>query len=236
MWYKKSFLKFALRKHQLNTDLHIHSLEDSQTKGDLPQEYQYKHLLDILGSAILKGLDIIGIVSRHSFWPGELAKQIVRDNNYDIYVLSGKEVKIKDGFHVVVFNAKTLPNENESFEKICERAHKEGGIVMVIQPSRRQVQKLNKLLKKDKKKTTDFIEIFNDVTQGGYSKSFVDTGPDPGFQIVMNSAARNFQDLDKSVMMSRIPRDFFVKHGIIDKDTGVNFEPNYLRNENNGVI
>lgn len=234
MWYRNTFNKTALRKHSLNVDLHIHALEDPQSNMDAYYQAQYIHINDILSSAIIKGLDIIGIVSRHSFQPGLIANQIISEKNYDIIALGGVETDTNDGYHIIIYNAKTVPNNNESYERISERAHKEGGVVMVIQPSRRNVQKMNKMVGTEK--APDFIEMFNDITQGGYSKAFVDTSPSSDFQIVMNSASRNARDLDKSVMMTRIPRKKLIEKGVIGEEEGVDFTPSYLREENRGLL
>lgn len=219
--------KIALRKHSLNSDLHIHALQDPNTGMDAPEEVQERHLIDICGSAILKGLDIIGIISRNSYMPGELCKKIIQEKNYDLVCLSGIETESAEGLQVIVYNSKKIPQKGQPIDKICRIAHKNGGVVMAIQPSRRNVQKLNRL--SEGTTAPDFIEIFNDITQGGYSKSFVDTSPDPQYQLLMNSAARNARDLDKSMMMSRIPRKVLIKKGILDEEQGVNYQPSYLQ-------
>lgn len=237
MWYSNYMKKLALRKNMLNVDLHIHALEDPNTGLDASYEYQYKHLIDILGSAILKGLDIIGIVSRYSDEPGEICSEIIKEKNYDIVNLSGIENKSSEGINVIIFNFNYLPKQKLSIERLCRLTHKEGGLVMAIQPSIRQVQIMNKLI--GSSGAPDFIEIFNNVSQGGYSKSFVDTDPAPEFHLVMNSAARNAKDLDNSLLVSRIPRKFFVDKGILDQNQLVDFVPNYLNkyNESNkGII
>lgn len=217
----------ALRKHALNADLHIHALDDAESGQDAPEEVQRPHLLDILGSAILKSLDVVGIVSRNGFWPGMLAKQIARERNYDITCLAGVEVKTAEGIHCVAYEGQTVPREGESLKAVCRRIHREGGVVMAIQPSRRNTQRMNHLAGSDD--APDFIEIFNDTTLGGYSKAFVDTGPADDFLLVMNSASRNARDLDESKMMSKIPRKVLVERGILSEDEGVGYEPPYLR-------
>lgn len=227
-WYSSYMNRTALRKHSLNVDLHIHALEDPNSGQDAVGDAQYRHLLDILGSAVLKGLDVIGIVSRHSFEPGNMCKQIITEKNYDMVALAGVEVETIEDMQIVVYDSKVLPQPDVSTEQICRLAHRNGGVVMAIQPSRRNIQRLNKFVGTNA--APDFIEIFNDVTQGGYSKSFVDTNPDPHFQLTMNSAARNAKDLDKSVMVSRIPRKFLVSIGAITEDEGTNFTPNFLQN------
>lgn len=223
--------KIALRKHSLNADLHIHALEDPNTGGDAPDAIQERHLIDICGSAILKGLDIIGIVSRNSYMPGEICKRIIQNKNYDLVCLSGVEVESAEGLKVVVYNSKKIPQRGQPIDKICRVAHKNNGVVMAIQPSRRNVQKLNRL--SEGTTAPDFIEIFNDITQGGYSKSFVDTSPDPQYQLLMNSAARNARDLDKSMMVSRIPRKILIKKGILLEDQGVDYQPSYIQKIDN---
>lgn len=225
MWY--GMHKFALRKHALNADLHVHALDDAQTGQDAPEEAQRPHLLDILGSAMLKGLDVVGIVSRNNYWPGMLAKQIAKEKSFDISCFAGVETESSEGIHCVVYEAKSLPVHGESLKAICRRAHSEGGVVMVIQPSRRNTQRMNHMAGSDD--APDFIEIFNDTTLGGYSKAFVDTGPAEDFLLLMNSAARNARDLDESKMMSKIPRKVLVDRGVLTEDEGVDYEPPYLR-------
>jgi len=230
-WFSQSMLKYALRKHSLNADLHIHALEDPSTGMDVDPALQARHLTDIIGSAILKGLDIIGIVSRNSMQPGYLAKQLIQQKNYDIFCLAGVEIHTQEGVHMVVFNSKRVPSSGLSIEQTCMITHRNGGIIMAIQPNRRNIQRLNKLVRTDS--APDFIEIFNDVTQGGYSKSFVDTSADPDFQLLMNSAARNAKDLDKSMIMTRVPRKFLVEKGVLQPEQGVGYKPPYLQQPNN---
>ncbi len=224
-------VKEALRKNSLNVDLHIHALEDPITGMDAGYDLQYKHLLDILGSAILKGLDIIGIVSRYSYEPGNLCKQIIQEKKYDILCLSGFELKSSEGINIIAYESQKIPPTGLSIDKLCHFVHDNKGIVMAIQPSRRNVQKLNKIV--GTKKAPDFIEIFNDITQGGYNKSFIDTSPHPDFQLVMNSAARNAKDLDMSMMVTRVPRKFLIKKGILKENEGVDFVPQYLDTQQN---
>jgi hypothetical protein len=228
MWYPR-MTREAIRKHALNADLHIHSLDDAQTGQDAAEEVQRPHLLDILGSAIVKGLDIVGIVSRNNFWPGQLAGQIAKERSYDITCLAGVEAKSAEGVHCIVYNATTVPTQGEPLTNICRRAHREGGIVMAIQPSRRNTQRMNHVAGSEA--APDMIEIFNDQTLGGYSKAFVDTGPDEAFLLVMNSAARNARDLDESKMMSKIPRKFLVERNILGDEEGVDYTPPYLRRQ-----
>lgn len=229
MWYSGCMIKESLRKNNLNTDLHIHALEDPNTGQDAPENIQYRHLIDIIGSAILKGLDIIGIVSRYSFHPGLLCQRIIKEKQYDLICLAGIEVESLEDVHVIIYNSSVIPKSGLPIEQICRIAHKNGGVVMAIQPSRRSVQKLNKLV--GTSSAPEFIEIFNDITQGGYSKSFVDTSPDPKFELVMNSAARNSKDLDRSMMVSRIPRQFLIQKGILEADEGVDFIPPFLQKQ-----
>jgi hypothetical protein len=217
----------ALRKHNLNADLHIHSFEDpsSGQEGDVVS--QRTHLLSICGSAVLKGLDIIGIVSHISFQPGLLCKQIIQEKRYDLTCLAGVEAETAEGTNMIIFDARTIPQNGDGFENMCQRAHDEGGSVLAIQPNRRNMQKMNKLV--GQPTAPDFIEIFNDITKGGYSNAFTDIGPAPEFQLVMDSASRNASDLDKSVMMTSIPRKFLVDKRIILEEEGVDYVPPYLQ-------
>ena len=223
MWYER----YALRKHHLNLDLHIHSLEDPATGADVQADLQERHVKDIIGSAIIRGLDIIGIVSRNSYDAGNLGKMVAQREQFDITVLSGIEIDTSEGLNLVVFDANPPPQPGGSFEDICTRAHSGGGIVMAIQPNRLNTQRLNKTA--GYPSGPDFVEIYNDVTQGGYLKAFTDTGVDPEFIQLINSAARNANDLDTSEMMSRVPRKSLVEKGMLEEEEGVNYIPPYLR-------
>ena len=219
---------YALRKHNLNADLHIHCLENPEagTEGDLNQQAIY--LRSICGAAVMKGLDIIGIVSHFSFEPGNICQHIIGEHDYDLHVMAGVEIKTAEGIPTIVYDAHTVPKNGEPIEQICQRAHQEGGSVMVIQPSKRNMQHLNKIA--GQPISPDFIEMFNDMSRGGYAHTFVDVEASPEYHLVVNSAATNPQELDRSVMMTRIPRDFLTERGILVENQGVNYTPPYLEN------
>lgn len=231
-WYNRARAAvrhvFALRKHNLNADLHIHCLENPEagTEGDPNQQAIY--MRSICGSAVMKGLDIIGIVSHVSFEPGNICQQIIGQHDYDLHVMAGVEAKSAEGIATIVYDAQTIPQNGEQIEQICQRAHQEGGTVMVIQPSKRNMQHLNKIA--GRPTAPDFIEMYNDMAKGGYVHTFVDIDAAPEYHLVVNSAAKNPQELDRSVMMTRIPRDFLTEKGILVEDQGVNYTPPYLEN------
>lgn len=223
----KREIRLALRKHNLNADLHIHAYEDPNTGQEGDDVSQRTHLQSVCASAVLKGLDIIGIVSHTSFRPGIMCKQIINEKRYDLLCLAGVEVQTAEGTNLIVFDAQTVPRSGDPIENICQTAHSEGGVVMAIQPNKRNMQKMNKIA--GQPTAPDFIEIFNDITKGGYSNAFIDIGPTPEFQLMMDSASRNASDLDKSMMMTRIPRQFMIDKGIITGDEGVDYVPPYLQ-------
>lgn len=231
-WYRSARAAhravYALRKHNLNVDLHIHCMADTDSGQDGPPRLQAIYMKSICGAAVMKGLDVIGIVSKNSFDPGRVCQQIAAQNQYDLAVLSGVEVKSSEGVSTVVFNATTVPIEGEPLQAMCKRAHAEGGIVMVIQPSKHNMQKVNEVA--GTPDAPDMIEIYNDMAKSGYVHAFSDINAAPEFQLVVNSAAKSPQELDASVMMTRIPRDYFVEKGIIQEEQGVDYVPPYLRN------
>jgi len=234
MWYRMSKRQIlALRKHNLNADLHIHAFEDPNTGQEGDVRSQYTHLLSVCGSAILKGLDVIGIVSHTSFQPGLICKQIIQEKRYDLTCLAGVEVSTAEGTNMIVFDAQTVPQNGDGFENVCQRAHDEGGAVLAIQPNKRNMQRMNGLV--GQPTAPDLIEIFNDITKGGYSNAFIDIGAAPDFQLMMNSASRNASDLDRSVMMTKIPREFLVGKGIMVEDEGVDYVPPYLQGIEGGT-
>lgn len=231
-WYRSARAAtravYALRKHNLNVDLHIHCMADPNTGQDGAPQMQGVYMKSICGAAVMKGLDVIGIVSKNSFQPGQICQQVAYQNQYDLAVLSGIEVKSAEGVPTIVYNAKTIPTEGEPLEEICQRAHSESGIVMVIQPSKRNMQRLNSIA--GTPQAPDIIELYNDMAKDGYVHTFVDVEAAPEFQLMVNSAAKSPQELDKSVMMTRIPREFFVEKGVIGSEQGTDYVPPYLRN------
>lgn len=233
-WYriaKREIL--ALRKNDLNADLHIHTYEDPSTGQEGDVVTQRMHLQSVCASAILKGIDIIGIVSHTSFQPGLICRQIIQEKGYDLACLAGVEIATAEGMNMIVFNAQTVPWNGDGFENICQRAHAEGGSILAIQPNKSNMKKMNKIV--GQPTAPDFIEIFNDITGGGYSNAFIDIGPAPGFQLLMNSASKNASDLDKSVMITKIPRKFLVDRGIVAEDEGIDYVPPYLQGIEEGV-
>jgi hypothetical protein len=138
------------------------------------------------------------------------------------------EISTAEGIHSVVYDAQTIPQNGEPIEQVCQRAHQEGGSVMVIQPSKRNMQHLNKIA--GKPISPDFIEMFNDMGKSGYVNTFIDVEASPEYHLIVNSAAKNPMELDRSVMMTRIPRDFLTEKGVLVKDQGVNYTPPYLEN------
>ena len=231
-WYRSARAAtravYALRKHNLNVDLHIHCMSDPSTGQDGAPQMQSVYMKSICGAAVMKGLDMIGVVSKVGFQPGQICQQVAYQNQYDLAVLSGVERKSAEGIPTIVYNAKTVPTDGEPIEQICQRAHSEGGLVMIIQPSKRNMQALNKVA--GTPNAPDIIELYNDMAKGGYVHTFVDVEASPEFQLVVNSAAKSPQELDKSVMMTRIPREFFVDKGIIGSEQGADYVPPYLRN------
>jgi len=219
---------YALRKHNLNVDFHIHCLSNPQTGLDAESNMQSMYMRSICGSAVMKGLDVIGIVSKVSFEPGYICQRLVGEHDYDLHVMAGVEVTSVERIHTVVFDSQTVPRDGEAIDQICQRAHQEGGSVMVIQPSKRNMQHLNDIA--GQPTAPDFIEMFNDMGKGGYLHTFIDVEASPEYQLVVSSAAKNPQELDRSVMMTRIPRDLLTEKGILVEGQGVNYTPPYLEN------
>ena len=231
-WYNRARAAarhvYALRKHNLNVDFHIYCLGNPETGVDADPNMQATYMRSICGSAVLKGLDVVGIVSRASFEPGYICQHVIGQHDYDLHVMAGVEIKTMEGINTIVYDAQTVPQNGEGVEQVCQRAHQEGGTVMVIQPSKRNMQLLNKIA--GQPTAPDFIEMFNDMSKGGYIHTFIDVEAAPEYQLVVNSAANNPQELDRSVMMTRISRDRLTEKGILIEDQGVDYTPPYLEN------
>jgi len=234
MWFRDANRRVitALRKHNLIVDLHVHAAELVSPDGNIveaPYDIQVRHVYDIITSAIQKSMDVVGIVGHDSFQPGEIAKKIVQENRYDLKIFSGVEVASSEKISVIVYEAQTIPKIGESIQNICYRAHKEHGFVMAVQPYGKQVHLLNKIV--NTRYAPDFVEIYNEATYGGYIKAFIDSDIDKSYTLVINSAAKTPKEFLESEMMSRVPRKKFVELGVMTEDEGVNYIPNFIRND-----
>jgi hypothetical protein len=217
-WYSQHHYRYALRKHMLRVDLRVYP-------GDLTQSNQndtQSVLKSILTSAIIKGLDVVGIVSNTGPETGWQAHNIAKESHLDIFVVPGEEYRCADKFQLVVFNLKEPMHLNLPVDKAIQFAHDRGGWVLAINVTKRQAQHLNKM--KDTIHAPDAIEIYNDIS-GGY------TDIDVEYHRFASSASSTPVMLEKSKTYTLIQRKEMESMGLLPEAEGVSYIPQYLTNQ-----
>lgn len=216
-WYKPDIIRTSLRKHQMRVDLRVYP--GDMTKMVNPND-QVSALKSMLTSAIIKGLDMVGIVSPSSPLTGWEASRIAKESGLDIYVAAGEDYICSDKFHLVVYNLKESMHLNLDVDKAIKYAHDRGGWVMAINVTKRQAQHLNK--NKNTILAPDAIEIYNDVS-GGYMDVDVEY---PRF---VSSASDSPNALEKSKTYTLIHRRDMEATGLLPEGEGSEFIPQYLQ-------
>ena len=216
-WYATARSCFALRKHVLRVDMRVYSDQgDTITGND-----QIATVKSILTAAIVKGLDVVGLVAPGSPQLGWQARQMAREQNLDIYVVPGEEYTASDKAHLVVYNLQESLTPNLTAEQAIAEAHGKGGLVMMFNMTKRQAAEFNKI--KGTPSAPDAIEIYNE-SAGGYTDNAVQ------YLCFISSAARTATDMEKSVAFTLVSRPDFEKMGFMPEGQGSEYMPNYLQN------
>lgn len=203
----------------LRVDLRVHPGDMSQMAN--PNDVQ-STLKSLITSAIIKGLDLVGIVTPNSSQAGWQATQIAKESGMDVFVVPGEEYTCADKHKLVVYNLKEPMHLNLTVDKAIKFAHDRGGWVMAINVTKRQAQQLNKL--KDTISAPDAIEIYNDVS-GGYMDVEVQY---PRF---VSSASDSPNALEKSRTYTLIHRNEMEAMGLLPEGEGSEYIPQYLLND-----
>ena len=213
-WYK-----LALRKHVMRVDLHCHCGDE----GDFNNENDLVTAIkSMITAAIVKGLDVIGIVSHAGPIIGWTARDIALQNDMDIWILPGEEYLCSDGFRLLAYFMKESLPPNMTLEQALALVKRGGGWTMAINLTKRQAQRLNKMA--GSLVSPDAVEIFNSST-GGYSDVEVDY---PKF---ISSAAKTPADMGKINVFTAINRGELERLGILPPREGEDFTPKYLQGQ-----
>lgn len=217
MWYT-TLIKEALRKHNLRIDFRVYpGNEESQLTDDQITPV----IKSLLSSAIIKGLDVICIVSKFGIHYGLLATQIAKNSGMDIKVLSGEDYYSSDKFQAVFFNIKQDVPKNLSIEEAIKQTKQQGGKVMIYNCTRSQAKAINKW--KDTALMPDFVEVYNSKY-----KSFRDLDIDADYPLVISSASRSGSELEGAPVYTELSRKQLIEIGIMQEEEGVDFLPKYL--------
>lgn len=222
-WYHIAKECTALRKNVLRVDLCIFIDKEEAFSNE---DYLNSTIKSILTSAIINGLDVVGILSPETPIVGLRAKQMAIQQQMDIVVVSGQTYICSGKEELYIYNlAKPVPH-NLSIDKACGFVHENNGFVLATNVNSKLGATLNNL--QGSKFAPDGVEIFN-AKAGGYRDIDID------FPRFINSGATSATDLDESNVFTLIPRKTAQEMGFIQGDEGVDYTPKYLRPQT-GVV
>jgi hypothetical protein len=215
LWYRES-----LRKNYLRIDLGIYcanlnNLNDFNSISTATR--------NILLTAIFQGLDIIGLVDANGPNIGWLGAQIAVQNNLDIFVLPGQQYHCKDGEHLNVYKLREVIPPDLSCNEVIKLAKSKGGFVMATNITRRQAQRFNSSVGSDE--APNAVEIYN-ASIGGFTDIELDY---PKF---VSSASQGAGDITHTNVYTTKSREEVEIMGLLPKDWGVDYVPNYLEIQN----
>lgn len=222
-WYKISKQCTALRKHVLRVDLCVFVDEETVYSN---VTYLDSTIKSILTSAIIKGLDVIGILTKDNPSVGIKAVQMAKEQQMDIAVVSGQTYLCRDNEELYIYKLQKPVPPSMPIDEVCRYVHKLGGFVMATNMSKRKVQLLNKLQGSDS--APDAVEIFN-AKVGGYRDLDID------FPKFVSSGATSGSDLEDTNVFTFLDRKKAEELGFVQPDQGIDYVPKYLK-PNRGAI
>ena len=174
----------------------------------------------ILTAAIIKGLDIIGILTANDPTVGWKAWQLAKTQQMDITVVPGFTYICQDGEELYIYKIRKKLSPRLPLSQACLEAHRLGGYVIASNVSKRQLQALEKL--QGSENAPDAIEIYN-AKVGGYRDLGID------FPTFVSSGATSASDLEDSNVFTMIDRKKAEEIKLIAPEEGIDFEPKYLK-------
>ncbi len=174
----------------------------------------------ILTAAIIKGLDVIGILTANDPTVGWKAWQMAKTQQMDISVVPGFTYICQGGEELYIYKIQKKLRPRLPLSQACQEAHKLGGFVIASNVSKRQLQALEKLQGSDQ--APDAIEIYN-AKVGGYRDLGID------FPTFVSSGATSAVDLENSNVFTLIERKKAEDMNLLAPNEGVDFEPKYLK-------
>ena len=222
-WYHTAKECTAIRKNVLRVDLCVFVDKEEAFSNE---DYLNSTIKSILTSAIINGLDIIGVLSPDTPNVGLRAKQMAIEQQMDIVVVPGQTYICLGKEELYIYNLlKPLPR-NLSIDKACGFTHDNNGFVLATNVNSKLALTLNRL--QGSKFAPDGVEIFN-AKSGGYRDVDID------FPRFVNSGATSASDLDDSNVFSLMQRKTAQEMGLIQGDEGVEFTPKYLNPQTGAV-
>jgi len=216
-WYKTAKECVAIRKNVLRVDLCIFIDKEEQFANE---DYLNSTIKSVLTSAIINGLDIVGILSSDDPAVGLRAEQMALQQNMDVVVVPGQTYVCRDNESLYIYKLKSPVPKNLTLDKACDFVHKQGGFVMVANVTKAIGQKINRL--QGSLYAPDAVEVFNAKT-GGYRDIDID------FPRFVSSGATSANELEETNVFTLVERKKAVEMGFIHDDQGVDYVPKYLK-------
>lgn len=184
------------------------------------EDYLNSTIKSILTSAIINGLDIVGILSPDAPYVGLKAKQMAQQQQMDLVVVSGQTYKCSGKEELYIYNLPKPVPMNLSIDKACGYVHDNNGFVLATNVNSKLAITLNRL--QGSKFAPDGVEIFNSKS-GGYRDVDID------FPRFVNSGSTSANELDDSNVFTLMQRKTAQEMGFLQGDEGVDFTPKYLK-------
>ena len=184
------------------------------------EDYLNSTIKSILTSAIINGLDIVGILSPDAPYVGLKAKQMAQQQQMDLVVVSGQTYKCSGKEELYIYNLLKPVPMNLSIDKVCGYVHDNNGFVLATNVNSKLAITLNRL--QGSKFAPDGVEIFN-AKSGGYRDVDID------FPRFVNSGSTSANELDDSNVFTLMQRKTAQEMGFLQGDEGVDFTPKYLK-------
>ena len=222
-WYKTAKECVAIRKNVLRVDLCIFIDKEEQFAN---VDYLDSTIKSILTSAIINGLDIVGILSADDPSVGLKAQQMSIEQKMDIAVVPGQTYICRDEESLFIYRLTKPMPKNLTIDRACEYAHKQGGFVMATNVTKAIGQKINRL--QGSLYAPDAVEVFN-AQVGGYRDIDID------FPRFVSSGATSANELEETNVFTLIERKNAAKMGFIHEEQGIDYEPKYLNPQSGEV-
>lgn len=215
-WYQISKQCVALRKHVLRVDLCLFIDKETAFSNE---NFLNSTIKSLLTSAIIKGLDIVGILSEDSPNIGWKAYDMAESQKMDLKVIPGQTYKCVGKELLYIYKLRETVPSNLTIDKACEFAHKRNGFVVAANVTKRQVANLEKL--QGSIYAPDAVEIFNDKT-GGFRDFNID------FLKFISSGSTSANELEISNSFTLMDRKELANIGLLGEDEKVDYTPKYL--------
>ncbi len=190
------------------------------------EDYLNSTIKSVLTSAIINGLDIVGVLSPDTPNVGLRAKQMAQQQQMDLVVVAGQTYICSGKEELYIYNLLKPVPRNLSIDKACGYVHDNNGFVLATNVNSKLAPTLNKL--QGSKFAPDGVEIFN-AKSGAYRDVDID------FPRFVNSGATSANDLDNSSVFTLMQRKTAQEMGLIQGEEGVDFTPKYLKPQT-GVV